>query len=407
MFVNPRDDDQITTGTSTEPTPGWFRYRTFYINDKPLITGQQEVVLAAGTEQVIAPDSILITDSDDSVHTVEVLEGENYTVVSENTLLTSESFLGELIVNISVNDGTESSEVYPLVVSVKEKPVVEIQSPANNSIIPLTESLNSQALASDPDGEISRVEFKLNEGEWITDHEAPYSVDFGPMPVGSYTLYARAIDNENIASDIAINDFEIKAKVASPIFTPEAGEFEGSINVTIVTETVEATMLYRVGEQGEFSTFPQEGIDISSSSTIYAYAVKEGLIDSEIVTSIYKKPSNITVFQIDNNNLYFELNGQYFHLANINNSWVLYEIQEAEWNSLKDSFVESLYSIELGEFGGGAANDFMLLDANALLAVTYVNKGNGYQLKGSGRSVIFIHTDLLGSPVEETEHNND
>ncbi|MGV2874024.1 PKD domain-containing protein [Colwellia sp. E150_009] len=115
------------------------------------------------------------------------------------------------------------------------------------------------------------------------------------------------------------------------------------------------------------------------------------------------------VYQTDANNLYIQLPGRlgdkYMKISKESGVWVITEIfpTQEEWSSYTES--ESNYSIEFGEFGGDALEDFKLANKNAPEEISFSQTAIGYDV--SHRTVTFIHTDSLGSPVAETDINGD
>lgn len=74
-------------------------------------------------------------------------------------------------------------------------PTVSITGPANNTILNAPATITINANASDSDGTISKVEF-YQDGTLIgTDTVSPYSATVSGVPPGTYSLTARATDN--------------------------------------------------------------------------------------------------------------------------------------------------------------------------------------------------------------------
>lgn len=80
-------------------------------------------------------------------------------------------------------------------------PDVNITSPANNAIFTLGEEINLAASASDSDGNIVKVNFKVNDLFYKTDNTKPYENSFTPTEPGSYKLAARAFDNDDAQTE--------------------------------------------------------------------------------------------------------------------------------------------------------------------------------------------------------------
>ncbi len=76
-------------------------------------------------------------------------------------------------------------------------PTVSLTNPSqNNQIFTLGETITLRANASDPDGEVARVNFKVNGGYYGQDHTAPYTNTWTPTTEGIYTIGARAFEKD-------------------------------------------------------------------------------------------------------------------------------------------------------------------------------------------------------------------
>ena len=74
-------------------------------------------------------------------------------------------------------------------------PTVSLTSPANGATFEAGSILTLAATASDPDGSVSRVDFLANGTQVGSDDAAPFTVQWGGVAAGSYTLTAVATDN--------------------------------------------------------------------------------------------------------------------------------------------------------------------------------------------------------------------
>ena len=77
--------------------------------------------------------------------------------------------------------------------------------------------------------------------------------------------------------------------VATPTFSPVAGTYNDAQNVTISTTTTDATIYYTIDgtDPTTTSSVYSAAIPVTENTTIKAYAVKDGLTDSEIATAEY------------------------------------------------------------------------------------------------------------------------
>ncbi|TDF41707.1 hypothetical protein EYS14_02325 [Alteromonadaceae bacterium M269] len=79
-------------------------------------------------------------------------------------------------------------------------PLANITSPTDNQAFTTADNVIVSVEAGDFDGNVARVEFRLDGGAWFSDTAAPYSRNFGTLSTGTHTLEARALDNGNLYS---------------------------------------------------------------------------------------------------------------------------------------------------------------------------------------------------------------
>ena len=91
-----------------------------------------------------------------------------------------------------------------------------------------------------------------------------------------------------LAADVTKHETPMQ-QVATPTFTPAAGEYTEAQNVEIACTTEGATIYYTLDgtDPTVNSTAYTTAIAVSDSTTVKAFAVKEGMTDSEIATAVY------------------------------------------------------------------------------------------------------------------------
>ena len=148
--------------------------------------------------------------------------------------------------------------------------------------------------------------FQDESGAQIT----PYNnFNLSPNPVQSlvannqYNVKGVSIvywQNGNAVQQIAprsANDFEDVTptqNVATPIISPEAGDYNQAITVTITCATEGATIYYTtngqdpyITEAGVVGTLYENPFELSNTTTVSALAIKDGMGCSEIATAVY------------------------------------------------------------------------------------------------------------------------
>jgi uncharacterized repeat protein (TIGR02059 family) len=81
--------------------------------------------------------------------------------------------------------------------NANQPPVVEISNPLKGDKYETNSTITLEAIASDPDGFISKVEFYSNSVKLIELTSAPYTYEWKNVAVGSYSITAIATDNLN------------------------------------------------------------------------------------------------------------------------------------------------------------------------------------------------------------------
>lgn len=102
-----------------------------------------------------------------------------------------------------------------------------------------------------------------------------------------YFVTAVYEDGETVPSNTA----KINPKVATPVFSYEPGNYEQEIHLSITTSTPDAAIHYTTDGTIPNETsplfYPDEPLLINETTTVKAYAVKEGLIPSDIAIGTF------------------------------------------------------------------------------------------------------------------------
>ncbi|MHC5112357.1 MAG: beta strand repeat-containing protein, partial [Planctomycetota bacterium] len=127
------------------------------VNDAPVIEGQQPVSTPEETTRLITLADLLVTDvdSDPASFVLLVQDGDDYTR-SDNTITPVADFNGDLTVPVTVSDGTDTSAVFNLVVTVtavNDQPVITGQNPVTTPEITEREILLTDLLVTDIDND--------------------------------------------------------------------------------------------------------------------------------------------------------------------------------------------------------------------------------------------------------------
>lgn len=127
-------------------------------------------------------------------------------------------------------------------------PYVSLTGPGNNSSHPLGNAINLTATASDPDGTIDHVEFLINGQEVGRSPQAPFSYQWTPTAVGTYTYSARAVDNGGASTTSPTQTVVVRVGAQPPVVTlePIGGPFLPGQPITLRATATDAGGITRV-----------------------------------------------------------------------------------------------------------------------------------------------------------------
>jgi hypothetical protein len=151
------------------------------------------------------------------------------------------------VVNISVRSGTN------------QPPSISVSAPASGASFTAPANIPMQAVASDSDGRVARVEFYRGTTLIGADSTAPYAVTWTGAPAGTYTLTARAFDDDGASRTSAGVSFSVRSaqnqlptvSVTSPS-TGTAFTAPASVTIIATAEDADGTIVgvdFSVGSQ--------------------------------------------------------------------------------------------------------------------------------------------------------------
>jgi hypothetical protein len=163
----------------------------------------------AGSTIAIAASA---TDSDGTIAKVEFFQGTTKLgedLASPYTFSWANVSAGNYSLTAKATDNqnaiTASGTITIVVTNPNKAPVAILTSPADHSSFTAGASIAITANATDSDGTIGKVEFFNGTTKLGEDLAAPYSFVWVNVPVGNYSLTAKATDNQNaIAASAAI-----------------------------------------------------------------------------------------------------------------------------------------------------------------------------------------------------------
>lgn len=124
--------------------------------------------------------------------------------------------------------------------AINQAPTVSLTAPAAGASYVAPAAITLTATAADTDGTISQVEFFQGTTLIGTATAAPYSVAWNSVPAGSYSLTAKATDNQGTATTSAARTITVNATNTPPTVSLTAPA-DGAVYPLPATVTVSAT----------------------------------------------------------------------------------------------------------------------------------------------------------------------
>ncbi|WDE11755.1 Ig-like domain-containing protein [Thalassomonas haliotis] len=426
IYYRAKDND----GAYSASTP----YRSITItapNQKPVVSPQSPNYSSYSSSQSIVA-SASASDSDGTIARVE-FKLDSGSWQADTTSPYSKNF-GTLSVGshkiyyrAKDNDGAYSASTPYRSITItapNQKPVVSPQSP-NYSSYSSSQSIVASASASDSDGTIARVEFKLDSGSWQADTTSPYSKNFGTLSVGSHKIYYRAKDNDGAYSaSTPYRNITITASNQKPVISPQSPNYSRYLTSQSIVASASASDNDGSITQVEFkldsgswqadtsSPYRKDFGTLSAGTyTIYYRAKDNGGSYSSTIShrftvagEVNKRPviggtpANTlttgvaylftpTASDGDNDHLTFSVSNKPAWLTFNTSNGVLSGTPTA---SDVGTFSDIVITVSDGTASASLATFTIVV--NALRAT---------------EGIIFIHTDNLGSPVAETDENGE
>ena len=161
-------------------------------------------------------------------------DGVSWTLVGSDTFtMPTNVYVG---LAVSSHDATRVATVTFDNVSVmpvgapppNQPPTVNLTSPAAGATFTAPATINIAAAASDPDGTVTRVDFYADGTLLGSAATAPYQWSWTNVPIGTYSLTARAVDDDgatttSAAVSVTVNAAEPPSGVPSPWVSQDIG----------------------------------------------------------------------------------------------------------------------------------------------------------------------------------------
>jgi len=123
--------------------------------------------------------------------------------------------------------GSVSNSVTISILNVAPTVSVSVPSKAN-----VGQTVSLTASASDSNGSVSKVEFYVNGGKVGTDTSSPYKVNYPITSSGNKTVYAKATDNDGATKNSPSKVIRANAYPSVSVFAPSSGIVGQTVSLT-------------------------------------------------------------------------------------------------------------------------------------------------------------------------------
>ena len=207
--------------------------------DGSLSTDEDTAVLTYFWEQLYGPSTVVFSDNSTAMPEISNLEAGVYKIkltVSDD----AHSSSSDMLVIVSENGNTN--------------PSISITSPSDNSNFDQGTSISIEAVASDIDGTISKVEFYDGTTLIGEDVSAPFSFSWTDATIGLHDLTAKAIDNEggestSSAINITVNELFSCIETGT---AAQQGSFSVGYKSTFETVGTDVTITFELLDTDKF-----------------------------------------------------------------------------------------------------------------------------------------------------------
>jgi regulation of enolase protein 1 (concanavalin A-like superfamily) len=201
-------------------------------------TGGTSVLTSGGASQ--APVWVKLSRRGATITASQSSNGTTWTQVGSATLTLPTSFYVGLAVTSHDANARVNATFDGVVVqapAANQPPNVALTAPANGATFTAPANITISATVSDTDGTIARVEFYQGSTLIAADTTSPYSITWSNVPAGTYSLTARATDDDGATTTSAARSITVTGTNQPPsvaLTAPGNGAtFTAPANITI------------------------------------------------------------------------------------------------------------------------------------------------------------------------------
>ncbi|WP_374174201.1 Ig-like domain-containing protein [Flavobacterium tructae] len=270
------------------------------VNQPPTVS----IITPADNATYIAPATLTISatakDTDGNINKVAFYNGATllgtvntspYTFNWKNVAAGTYTLTAKAYDN---DDDVTTSSAIAITVNtpVNQSPSAAITAPANNTVFTAPASITIDAVATDSDGTISKVEFYNGVSLLATSTTSPYTYNWKNVPVGTYAITVKSYDNANVTATSAVVNLVVNNNQAPTVRVTSPADNATFIAPATVTINAEAADSDGTISKVEF----YNGTTLLSTSTTspYTYNWKNVAMGTYAITAKSYDNANAT-----------------------------------------------------------------------------------------------------------------
>ena len=171
------------------------------------------------------------------------MDGVSWTLVGTQALTLPSTYYAGLAVTSRDNAATVTTNIdnVQVTAAANAAPTVSLTAPANGSTYSAPATIMVGADASDTDGMIARVDFYQGTTLLGSDTTSPYSFTWSGAPAGTYSLTARATDDDGATATSAARTVTVNPPANQPPSAALTAPANGATFTAPATITINAT----------------------------------------------------------------------------------------------------------------------------------------------------------------------
>ncbi|HZG78601.1 MAG TPA: chitobiase/beta-hexosaminidase C-terminal domain-containing protein, partial [Paenibacillus sp.] len=215
-----------------------------------------------------------------------------YTTNGEDPTEASKEYTGPITITegvtikaIAVKDGMEDSEVASFTYTLQGQVAAPTADPVSGTTVAANSTVTLSTATAD-----AKIYYTTN-GEDPTEASTEYT---GPITITEgVTIKAFAVKDGLAASAVSTFTYTLQGQVAAPTANPSSGSTVANNSTVTLNTTTADTTIYYTTNGNDPTTSSQSGTSVTitgapgATVTVKAFAVKDGMEDSEVATFTY------------------------------------------------------------------------------------------------------------------------